>query len=255
MFLSEKWVVMGQRKVSAVSLSEAGSQARPVPQHPSSPLPPASPSFLSDSAPDTLQAIRKDLEGCRRCRLFEQRTHVVFGEGDPNSRLVIVGEAPGAEEDLQGRPFVGRAGQLLTKMLEAIQLRRDQVYIANVIKSRPPQNRPPEPDEIQACAPFLKRQLRVLKPQVILAMGRVSVQFFFQSQERISSLRGQHRPYACTPEHQATVVATFHPAYLLRNPSAKKEAWQDLQQVAQLLGIALPSRPGVTPSMPTGAKP
>ena len=184
-----------------------------------------------------MEDIRTDLGDCTRCRLCEKRKSIVFGVGNPDADLVIVGEAPGRDEDHQGEPFVGRAGQLLTRMLEAIGLSREEVYICNVIKCRPPENRNPLPDEVESCEPFLIRQLLSLRPKMILAMGKFAAQTLLATDERISSLRGHFREYQGIP-----VMPTFHPAYLLRNPSQKRAVWEDLQKVHQALGLPpLPS--------------
>ena len=183
------------------------------------------------NAADALAAVRTDIGVCMRCKLSGLgRTQVVFGSGNPNADLMFVGEAPGADEDVQGVPFVGRAGQLLTKIIEAIQLQRDDVYIANVIKCRPPQNRNPEPDEIETCEPFLFRQIDVIKPKVIVSLGKFAAQTLLRTEEPISKLRGRTFDY-----HGATLVPTFHPAYLLRNPSSKRDVWEDMKLVKKLL--------------------
>lgn len=180
-----------------------------------------------------LKCLKEDIIGhCQRCKLGQTRTNLVFGVGSSQAKLVFVGEAPGAEEDKQGLPFVGRAGQLLTKMIEAMGLKRDDVYICNVVKSRPPENRDPEPDEVEACEPFLKAQLAIIKPQVIVALGRYAVQCLMRSSTPISQLRGKWSTY-----EGIKLMPTFHPAYLLRNPPKKKEAWEDLQAVMKEMGI------------------
>lgn len=184
-----------------------------------------------------LHLVQEDLGDCRRCKLSEGRNHIVFGEGDPQARLVFVGEAPGGEEDRKGRPFVGSAGQLLTKMIGAMGLHRDQVYICNVIKCRPPNNRDPEMDEVVACEPFLIRQLEVIRPEVIIAMGRVAAQTLLRVKTPITRLRGRWTRY-----HGIRLMPTFHPAYLLRNPQAKREVWADLKQVMAELDLAVPPR-------------
>jgi DNA polymerase len=187
----------------------------------------------TDTAPgDSLEKIAADLHGCMRCKLCKGRTNVVVGEGSPRAELVFVGEGPGENEDLQGRPFVGRAGQLLDKMIEAIGLSREQVHILNVVKCRPPENRNPEPDEIAACSPFLYRQLDVLKPKVVVALGKFAAQTLLATETRISELRGKFHPY-----RGAKLMPTWHPAYLLRNPPSKREAWDDLKAVARELGL------------------
>lgn len=167
---------------------------------------------------------------CKLCKLCETRKNIVFGAGNPNADLVFVGEAPGADEDEQGLPFVGRSGQLLTKMIEAMGLSRDQVYICNVIKCRPPDNRNPEPDEINSCEPFLKKQLALIKPKVIVALGRYACQSLLKVEGSLSAIRGQWKQY-----EGIDLMPTFHPAYLLRSPSKKKEAWEDLQKVIERL--------------------
>jgi DNA polymerase len=154
----------------------------------------------------------------------------VFGVGNPNADLMFVGEAPGADEDEQGEPFVGRAGQLLTKIIEAIGLRREDVYIANVIKCRPPANRNPEPDEVEQCQPFLFRQIDAIKPRVIVALGKFAAQSLLQTTDPITRVRGRTFTY-----RGATLIPTFHPAYLLRNPSAKREVWEDMKKVRAIL--------------------
>lgn len=178
-----------------------------------------------------LRELREHIGPCTRCKLHTLgRSQVVFGVGDPGARLMFVGEAPGQDEDLQGIPFVGRAGQLLTKMIEAIDLRRDQVYIANVIKCRPPNNRNPEPDEVATCEPFLFRQIDAIRPKVIVALGKFAAQALLRSNAPISKLRGQVFDY-----RGAVLVPTFHPAFLLRRPDYKREAWEDLKKVRTIL--------------------
>jgi uracil-DNA glycosylase family 4 len=190
------------------------------------------PVTLIRSAAEVLESIREDLgPACTRCKLHTLgRSQVVFGVGNPEARLMFVGEAPGADEDEQGIPFVGRAGQLLTKIIEAIDLKREDVYIANVIKCRPPQNRNPEPDEVDSCQPFLFQQIDAIKPRVIVALGKFGAQTLLRSQDPISKLRGRVFDY-----RGAKLIPTFHPAYLLRNPPAKREVWEDMKLVRQLL--------------------
>lgn len=183
---------------------------------------------------ETLEQIRMDLGNCRRCGLSKNRTHIVFGEGDPKARLVFVGEGPGADEDRSGRPFVGQAGQLLTRIIQAMRLTRDQVYICNVIKCRPPQNRNPEPDEINACRPFLERQLAAIAPEVICTLGTFAGQTLLDSSAPISRLRGRFHIYK-----GIKVMPSFHPAYLLRNPDQKRVVWEDMKKIMALLGIPL----------------
>jgi len=172
----------------------------------------------------TLAQVREELGECTRCKLHKGRKNIVFGVGDPKAWLVFVGEAPGADEDDQGEPFVGRAGQLLTRIIEAMKLTRDQVYICNIIKCRPPGNRNPEPDEIASCEPFLIGQLQAIKPKLICALGNFAAQILLRTKEPISKLRGRFYSYQGIP-----VLPTFHPAYLLRNPGEKKTVWEDMK--------------------------
>jgi uracil-DNA glycosylase len=191
----------------------------------------AAPVTFSNSPADALTALRAQIGDCTRCKLHTLgRTQVVFGVGNPQADLMFVGEAPGADEDVQGIPFVGRAGQLLTKIIEAIGLSRDDVYIANVIKCRPPQNRNPEPDEVDTCEPFLFRQIDVIKPKVIVALGKFAAQALLRTDAPISRLRGRVFEY-----RGAKLIPTFHPAYLLRNPASKREVWEDMKVVRGLL--------------------
>jgi DNA polymerase len=187
---------------------------------------------------EALTAIRADIGDCTRCKLHTLgRRQVVFGVGSPTAELMFVGEAPGADEDLQGVPFVGRAGQLLTKMIEGMGFRRDDVYIANVIKCRPPENRNPDPDEVATCEPFLFRQIASIQPKVIVALGSFAAKTLLKTQSPISRLRGRVYEY-----HGARLVPTFHPSYLLRSPGQKREAWEDLKLALSLLGREPPSR-------------
>jgi uracil-DNA glycosylase family 4 len=182
---------------------------------------------------ETLEDIRRDLGDCQRCKLASTRTNIVFGEGNPKAELMFVGEGPGADEDATGRPFVGRAGQLLTKMIEAIDLKREDVYIANVIKSRPPGNRAPEADEVKACIPFLFRQIAAIRPKLIVALGNPAMQALLDTKIGITKMRGQLHDYPHLPGIK--VLPTFHPAYLLRSPDKKREAWEDLKKVRAFL--------------------
>jgi DNA polymerase len=189
------------------------------------------PVTFSKNAGEALAAIRADIGDCTRCKLHTLgRTQIVFGVGNPDADLMFVGEAPGADEDIQGFPFVGRAGQLLTKIIEAIDLKREDVYIANVIKCRPPQNRNPEPDEVDTCEPFLFRQIDAIKPKVIVALGKFGAQTLLKTLDPISRLRGRVFDY-----RGAKLIPTFHPAYLLRNPSSKREVWEDMKLVRSLI--------------------
>ena len=177
-----------------------------------------------------LAQLRQDLGDCTRCKLHSTRTHIVYGVGNPRADLMFVGEAPGRDEDQQGIPFVGRAGQLLTKIIEAIDLQRDEVYITNVIKCRPPSNRNPEPDEIQTCQPFLFAQIDAVQPKVIVALGAFAVRTLLQRDDAISRLRGRVFDY-----RGAKLVPTFHPAYLLRSPDKKRDVWEDMKTVRSIL--------------------
>jgi uracil-DNA glycosylase family 4 len=181
---------------------------------------------------DTLLKTREDLGECTRCKLHKTRHKIVFGDGSPKADLVFIGEGPGADEDAQGLPFVGRAGKLLTQMIEAMGLRRGDVYICNVVKCRPPENRQPEKDEVTACSPFLFRQLDVLKPKVIVCLGSTAAQTLLQTNRGISHFRGEWLDF-----RGYKMLATYHPAYLLRNPGAKGEVWKDLQKVMAELGL------------------
>ncbi len=181
---------------------------------------------------DTLERIREDIGDCTRCRLSQGRTKIVYGVGNPKAELVFVGEGPGHDEDVQGEPFVGRAGKLLTQMIEAMGLRREDVYICNVVKCRPPENRLPEKDEIATCSPFLLRQLAAIQPKVICCLGACAAQTLLETNQGISRFRGQWFDF-----RGAKLISTYHPAYLLRNPSAKSEVWKDLQNVMAFLGL------------------
>lgn len=182
-------------------------------------------------ASDTVEDIRRELGDCQRCALGATRNNLVFGAGNAGAELVFVGEAPGRDEDLQGEPFVGEAGQLLTKIIQAMGFSRDDVYICNVLKCRPPNNRNPQPVEIEACHPFLLRQLRAIGPKVIVALGTFAAQTLLQTREPISRLRGRFHDY-----HGIALMPTFHPAYLLRNPAMKREVWDDMKTVMKMLG-------------------
>ncbi len=178
----------------------------------------------------TLEEIRTDLGDCQRCKLCSQRTNIVFGVGAADADLMFVGEAPGRDEDLQGIPFVGKAGQLLTRIIQAIGLQRDQVYIANILKCRPPRNRDPEPDEVEQCEKFLFSQIESVQPMIIVALGRYAAQTLLRSSTPISRLRGKFCDFRGT-----LLIPTFHPSYLLRNPSAKREVWEDMKAVRSRL--------------------
>ncbi len=179
--------------------------------------------------PETLDTIRDDLGDCRRCPLCRGRRHIVFGTGHPDAQLVFVGEGPGRDEDLKGEPFVGAAGELLTRIIQAIKLTREQVYIANIVKCRPPKNRNPEPDEIKTCRPFLERQLKAIQPRFIVALGKVAAQTLLESEAPISRLRGRFHDFG-----GIRLLPTYHPAYLLRNPAAKRDVWNDMQMLMKV---------------------
>ncbi len=177
-----------------------------------------------------LKELREKIGDCKLCRLCKGRTNLVFGVGNPQAKLVFIGEGPGRDEDIKGEPFVGRAGQLLTKIIEAMGFKRNEVYIANVVKCRPPENRNPEPDEIESCLPFLKEQIAVIGPKAIICLGKFAAQTVLGTVEPITRLRGNMGEYDGIP-----VMPTYHPAYLLRNPDAKKQVWEDVQKVMKIL--------------------
>ncbi len=220
---------------SGVSTPEA---ARTSPASPPIALPSSSSLFEERIENDSLERIREDIgPDCTRCKLHVARKNIVFGVGNPKAQLVFVGEGPGRDEDEQGEPFVGRAGKLLTSMIEAMGLKRSDVYICNVVKCRPPENRLPEKDEIATCSPYLFRQLGVIAPKVICALGSCSAQTMLQTTQGISRFRGEWFDY-----HGSKFIATYHPAYLLRNPPAKSEVWKDLQKIMAYLGLELPKK-------------
>lgn len=179
----------------------------------------------------TLDELRAAIGDCRRCKLWPGRTHLVFGVGNPRARLMFIGEGPGRDEDLQGEPFVGRAGQLLTDIItKGMGLKRADVYIANVVKCRPPENRNPEPDEVSSCEPFLRKQIDLVRPEIIVALGKFAVQTLLQSKTPITRLRGNWHTY-----HGIKLMPTFHPAYLLRNPADKRLVWEDIKKVIKVM--------------------
>jgi len=185
-----------------------------------------------DDRENMLKRLRETIGDCRRCKLWKGRKNIVFGSGNPHAKLMFIGEGPGEEEDLQGLPFVGRAGELLTRMIEAMGLRRDDVYIANIVKCRPPKNRAPEEDEIQSCHPFLSEQIRIVDPEVICTLGATATQTILKTKSKISKLRGEIYQW-----DNRKVVPTFHPSYLLRNPGDKRLAWNDLKLIMKVLGL------------------
>jgi uracil-DNA glycosylase len=215
------WVAWAQE--SGLSIMAQGAAARPQEAR-------ETPVKLN-----VLDQVREELGECTRCKLHKGRRNIVFGVGNPRARLMFVGEAPGEDEDLQGFPFVGKAGQLLTRMIEAMGLRREDVYICNTVKCRPPNNRNPEPDELLACEPFLKGQLAAVRPSAIVTLGKFAAQALLREQTPITRLRGQWREYEGIP-----VMPTFHPAYLLRSPGEKGKVWDDLKQVMKKLELPLP---------------
>jgi len=203
-------------------------------------VPPTGPSLFETMEKvkgETLLTIREDLGECTRCKLHKGRNKIVFGDGNPKAQLVFVGEGPGADEDAQGLPFVGRAGKLLTQMIEAMGLQRKDVYICNVVKCRPPENRAPEPDEVAACSPFLMRQIDSIQPKVIVCLGATAAKTILNTTRGISQFRGEWLEWR---GHK--LMATYHPAYLLRNPPAKADVWKDLQKVMAELGLQLPRK-------------
>jgi DNA polymerase len=218
-----------------------------APSHDDDDLPPFCTQELSTTdARGALDALdRASVRSCTRCGLHAGRANTVFGEGNPRPRIAFVGEGPGADEDLAGRPFVGRAGQLLTRMIAAMTLTRDEVYICNVVKCRPPMNRTPTDEEMERCAPFLLRQLAILRPPVIVALGRPAAQMLLQTRTPIGQLRGRFHDFPPPqlrglPLAPAQVMPTFHPAYLLRSPGEKRKAWDDLKLVMECLGMPIP---------------
>jgi uracil-DNA glycosylase len=187
------------------------------------------PEKVADKVP-SLEEIRAEMGDCRRCKLYGGRKNLVFGDGAADARLMFVGEAPGADEDQQGVPFVGAAGRLLNNLLAKLGLRREEVYIANILKSRPPGNRDPEPDEIAACLPFLEKQIRAIRPRVIVTLGRIATHALLGTKEPLTRLRGHWQRY-----HDIRVMPTFHPSYLLRAPQERRKTWDDMQQVMEYL--------------------
>jgi uracil-DNA glycosylase family 4 len=209
---------------------QASSDQAPIPQS-------RTPQVRAETS--ELDILRTELGDCTRCGLASDRKKIVFGVGDPGAQVVFVGEAPGRDEDLQGEPFVGKAGQLLTRIINAMGLERDQVYICNVIKCRPPGNRDPQADEIATCQPFLTKQLEIIRPRAICALGSFAARTLLNSDTGISRLRGQFHDY-----HGVPLMPTYHPSYLLRNPQAKREVWEDIQKIMELLGLPVKGNGG-----------
>lgn len=232
----------GSPRGSSRARPQGGEDPEPAVQAGSAALQTSQPAARAKLDPsqriERLEALAAQVEACTRCLLAGTRRQAVPGEGSPTARLVVVGEAPGAEEDATGRPFVGAAGKLLTKMLSAIGLRREDVYILNVLKCRPPNNRGPRPDEVAACRPYLREQLEILQPELILSLGSPASRELLRTERGIMSLRGR---FTKTPEGWR-VMPSYHPAYLLRRPEAKRDAWADLQKVAKALDLAIPPR-------------
>ncbi|MFQ5877626.1 MAG: uracil-DNA glycosylase family protein [Acidobacteriota bacterium] len=221
--------LFGGREVATTGTPRTVRRSRQGAYPAASPLA-ALPAPRARDAASALRQVREDLGDCRRCRLCEGRTRIVFGVGDPNARLMFVGEGPGVDEDRQGEPFVGRAGQLLTRIIESIGFAREQVYIANVVKCRPPENRTPLPDEVACCSPFLFGQIAAIRPRVIVCLGTPATRAILGSRLPITRARGTVHDVG-----GIRVVPTFHPAYLLRNPAAKKDVWEDMKRVMALL--------------------
>ena len=210
----------------------------PIPaRKPITAAPPALNVIPAQDRAAALQAIRDEIGDCTRCALHKGRNKIVFADGSANARLLFVGEGPGADEDAQGLPFVGRAGQLLNNMIQAMGLKREEVHIANVVKCRPPGNRTPEPDEANTCSPFLFQQIDVVRPEVIVALGATAATYLLGARQPLAGLRGRLHKF-----HDAKLIVTYHPAYLLRDPRQKKEAWADLQIAMKELGLKAPSK-------------
>ncbi len=218
---------------SHISTEPAIAPRKPMPS-----APPVRDPVPADQHFAALKLIREEIGDCTRCELSKGRNKIVFGDGDPNAKLLFVGEGPGADEDAQGLPFVGRGGQLLNNMIGAMGLKREQVYIANVVKCRPPGNRTPEPDEAHTCVPFLFNQIDVIRPQVIVALGQTAVTYLTGERKPLSAWRGNVHPF----RYGAKLIVTYHPAFLLRDPNQKKHAWADLQIAMRELGLEPPAR-------------
>ena len=219
-------------------MPSAVEQNIPEPTEPASQMPRATASPTAVDRPTALRLIREEIGDCTRCRLHKQgRKQIVFGVGNPNAELMFIGEAPGADEDEQGEPFVGRAGQLLNNMIKAMGLRREDIYIANIIKCRPPSNRTPERDECETCSPFLMQQIKVISPKAIVALGAVAAKALLAVNAPMSELRGHWYDFRGTK-----LAVTYHPAFLLRDPRQKKETWKDLQMVMKELGLHAPEK-------------
>jgi DNA polymerase len=231
----------GSRSAKALTASAPG-QPKPIPPRTSKPsylfdnLPPAA--EILAASDETFEHIQAEIGDCARCPLHQERTNVVHTEGNRQARLMFVGEAPGADEDAQARPFVGRAGQLLTKIIEAIGLKREEVLIGNVNRCRPPGNRPPTPEEASMCKPFLLREIAICRPEVIVVLGNTAMKNLLETKEGITKLRGTFQEYK-----GIKVMPTYHPAYLLRDPSKKRETWEDLKRVRERLDKSADEKP------------
>ena len=225
-----------QPSVPATSLfPQAIEDTAIAPRKPFPAAPPQTEALPPEQHFAALKLIREEIGDCTRCKLSQGRNKIVFGDGDPNAKLLFVGEGPGADEDAQGLPFVGRGGQLLNNMIQAMGLKRSEVYIANVVKCRPPQNRTPEPDEAHTCSPFLFKQIDVVRPKVIVALGQTAVTYLTGEKKSLAAWRGRVHPLRGTK-----LIVTYHPAFLLRDPTQKKHAWADLQIAMRELGLKLP---------------
>ena len=223
-----------KERVGEHEAEQATSQeSTPIPpRKPFQPAPPIAPEVIRADRASALKLIREDIGDCTRCALHKGRNKIVFADGDPNARLMFVGEGPGADEDAQGLPFVGRAGQLLNNMIAAMGLKREEVYIANVVKCRPPQNRTPEPEEANTCSPFLFSQIDAVRPEIIVALGATAATYLLGQRQPLAGLRGRVHAF-----RGSKLIVTYHPAFLLRDPRQKKEAWADLQIAMRELGL------------------
>ncbi|MCM0606656.1 MAG: uracil-DNA glycosylase [Xanthomonadaceae bacterium] len=199
----------------------------------------------TDGLPNDFESLQADVANCKKCKLCETRHQTVFSDGSNKAKLMFIGEAPGEQEDETGKPFVGRAGQLLTKMIEAMGLTRNEIYIANIIKCRPPENRYPETEEVIQCQPYLMKQIELLKPTVIVALGTCATQTLLRTEETISDMRGKYVTFDTGKFKTEHFMPTFHPSFLLRSPQGKKQVWKDLQVVAKTMGIKIPHQKSV----------
>src|SRR5579859_5060530 len=226
------------RRATDIVLEPTPEEPVIPPRQPVPSQPPVGSFVAPPSRIEALRAIQFEIGDCTRCALSRGRNKIVFGDGDPNAKLMFVGEGPGADEDAQGLPFVGRGGQLLNNMIQAMGLKREEVYIANVVKCRPPSNRTPEPDEAHTCSPFLFKQIDVVRPKVIVALGQTAVTYLAGEKRPLSGWRGVTHPF----RGGAKLIVTYHPAFLLRDPNQKKHAWADLQIAMRELGLTPPAR-------------